>query len=142
MPQYAMAHFGIELGGIAEGARSFVVIERVHQRQALVEIALRQGIGSGDGMMQLAKSNQKRRGIGILLLHCGRAEQARHTRIETRSPLLISAFCNSTRDRRVAGRSGSLPLPAPAVFLQLFELTANHGVGRIQFERLFEIRYG
>ena len=57
----------IELGGIAERARGFLVIECVHQREALVEIALRQGIGSGDGMMQLAKSNQKRRGVGILL---------------------------------------------------------------------------
>ena len=34
----------IQLRGIAERARCFIVIERVHQRKALVEIALRHRI--------------------------------------------------------------------------------------------------
>jgi len=33
-------------------------------------------------------------------------------------------------------------IPAPAVLLQLFELEAHHGVGRIRFKGLFQVSYG
>jgi hypothetical protein len=35
-----------------------------------------------------------------------------------------------------------LLLPAAAIFLQLFQPPAHHRVGRIKFQRFFEIRYG
>src|ERR1700685_2883185 len=58
-------------------------------------------------------------------------------------------YRSSTRGRRdlknaAVWRSKKLLLllPAAPVFLQLLELTAHHRVGRIKFERLFQIRYG
>ena len=65
---------GIELGGPAERADRLVVIERVDERQALIEELLRLGAFRGDRMVQPAEARRQRRRRrgrrGVLMLLC------------------------------------------------------------------------
>ena len=65
MPQYAIAHLGSSLRGVSRTSGGFVMVEGVHQREALIEITLDQWIGSGYGMMQMAEADEQRRSIVI-----------------------------------------------------------------------------
>ena len=70
MPQYAIAHVGVDLGGLAERSLGFEIIKGVKLRDSLIDKRLGLGLLAGDREVNLPHAGHQIGGMSWSVVKC------------------------------------------------------------------------